>query len=77
MICQDAHKDEHTCEGEVSEGRSASGASVYQKCEKAWEEYQDFSQKLHEDISSRYPGYDNPNSMPPDWFDASYAGEEW
>jgi hypothetical protein len=77
LECQDRDKESHVCRGEVSEGRSKSGASVYVKCEAGWDEYEDFSQKLHADISSRYPGYDIPGSVPPAWFDAANAGEEW
>jgi hypothetical protein len=28
-------------------------------------------------VNSRYPGFDNPNSTPPDWFDPMDAGETW
>lgn len=46
------------------------------------QEFQDgyrkgWSQAVHEDVNSRYPGYDNPNSMPPAWFDPADAGEVW
>lgn len=77
LECQDARKETHTCRGEVTEGRSKSGASVYVKCEAGWTEYEEFSRKLHADVNSRYPGYDNPNSTPPRWFDPANAGERW
>jgi hypothetical protein len=28
-------------------------------------------------LQADYPGYDIPGSMPPPWFDATYAGESW
>lgn len=77
LECQDRNKDGHVCRGEIMTGPSASGASEYTKCEVGWNEYGEFSRSLHEDINSRYPGYDNPHSLPPAWFDESYAGERW
>lgn len=38
---------------------------------------QGWTYAVREDVESRYPGYDNPNSMPPEWFDPADAGEEW
>jgi hypothetical protein len=75
MECHDS--DRGPCRGEVNEYRSRSGCTVSQRCDKHQDEYNERMDALHEDINSRYPGYDNPNSPPPQWFDPSYAGESW
>jgi len=75
LICQDA--EQGGCRGEVTRGKSRTSASDYEKCEAHWNAYQVFAQELHEKINERYPGYDNPHSSPPEWFDPAYAGEEW
>lgn len=36
-----------------------------------------WSYAVEQDVQSRYPGYDNPHSSPPDWFDPADAGEVW
>lgn len=74
MECMDGPKD---CKGEVQAGPSRSGASRYEKCEKHWDDYDVRMDKVHADISSRYPGYDVPGSPPPPGFDPTYAGERW
>lgn len=36
-----------------------------------------FSEGVRAGVNERYPGYDNPHSSPPDWFDPADAGETW
>lgn len=73
--CVDTHRG--PCAGEIHEYRSRSGATVSARCETHQDEYNVRMDALHEDINSRYPGYDNPHSLPPADFDPSYAGERW
>lgn len=75
MECDD--KDQSHCIGDVIEGRSRSGASVYVKCVGHWTDYDKRMDKVEADIRSRYPGYDIPGSPPPPDFDPLYAGESW
>ena len=76
LVCGE-HKDKNECKGDVTEGRSRSGGSVYAKCLKGWGEYDRFVEELHKDVSRRYPGYNDPHSSAPAWFDESNAGERW
>ena len=73
--CDD--KDMGDCRGPVTTGHSRSGASVYEKCEKHWREYEERMNAVHADINSRYPGYNVPGSPPPRDFDPLDAGERW
>lgn len=69
--------DEGEHNGEVHEGPSRSGESRYRKCEKHWAEYDERMSKVEADLNERFPGWDVPGSMPPAWFDPTYAGESW
>lgn len=75
MECIKDH--EGACKGEVTQGRSRSGATVSERCKKGWESYSRRMDSLEADLQRKYPGYDNPNSSPPDWFDPANAGEAW
>jgi hypothetical protein len=65
------------CDGEIQEHRSRSGATVSARCETHQRIHEVRTDKVHADVSSRYPGYDTPGSLPPADFDPTYAGESW
>lgn len=70
-------RDIGECQGEVLEETSTTGATSSFRCRKHRDEYLDRMDKVHRDVSSRYPGYDIPGSPPPPDFDPTYAGERW
>lgn len=65
------------CVGEVYEYTSRSGASTSERCEFHQAEYNVRMDAVYADVNERFPGYDNPHSVAPEWFDPSYAGEVW
>ena len=65
------------CRGELDEYTSKSGCTTQVLCELHGAQYLDEMQALDERLQRDYPGYDNPHSMPPAWFDPAYAGEQW
>lgn len=77
LKCISDYTDGDNCSGEVHEYTSRSGASTSFRCEEHQAVYEAKMDGVYADINSRYPGWDNPHSSPPSWFDASYAGETW
>ncbi len=75
MECMENH--DGPCKGPVTEGRSRSGATVSSRCEKGWTAYDKRMDKVEAGLQERYPGYNNPHSSPPAWFDPANAGETW
>lgn len=77
LDCLDAYDDSENCQGEVLEELSTTGATTAARCRYHRKVLLDRMAKVHKDISSRYPGYDTPGSLPPPDFDPMYAGERW
>lgn len=80
MECQGNHlnRDENIPHrGEVRPYVSRSGATVTNRCEAHQDSYNESMDALEREQQRKFPGYDVPGSAPPDWFDASYAGERW
>lgn len=69
--------DEGNCKGVVEEYYSRSGATVSPRCVAHQSEYERRMDKVYEGVNERYPGWQNPGSVAPAWFDPSYAGESW
>ena len=69
--------DEGEHRGPVRPGPSRSGATRYVKCERHWDLYDQWAEKLHQEVNSRFPGYDIPGSPPPPWFREDDIGESW
>lgn len=65
------------CSGEINLWTSSSGETGAYRCERHGQAYAERSEAIYRDVSSRFPGFDVPGSMPPPWFDESYAGESW
>lgn len=68
--CLDRHKSDHTCQGPVTgqPSRAGTGTIIY-RCTAGHDASEAYAQK----VRSRYPD----SATPPDWFDASIAGESW
>lgn len=77
MECIEVEFSETPCDGEVREELSTTGESRSSRCERHREEYLERMDEVRRGLDERYPGWDNPHSLPPAWFDPSYAGEEW
>lgn len=76
--CNDAWTDQSgPCKGPVCKYWSRSGATSTYRCEAHQDAYNVRMDKVERGLQQRYPGYDNPHSSPPDWFDPLDAGEEW
>ena len=68
------HNDATECQGPVSEYYALSGSGLtYPRCERGYDEYVARVRPQIDETRERYP--DTPNA--PDWFDPSYAGEQW
>jgi hypothetical protein len=65
------------CHGELELTVSKSGATRVMRCAAHARQYHDAMDALEARVQSRYPGYDNPHSSPPRWFDSMNAGERW
>jgi hypothetical protein len=65
------------CSGELELTVSKSGVTRVMRCAAHAEQYRDRMDALERDVQSRYPGYDNPHSSQPPWFDPADAGERW
>lgn len=77
LECTDDHGDSGPCHGEVHEHRSRSGATVTARCVAHQDAYERRMDAVYAGVDDRYPGWDNPGSSPPEWFDPANAGESW
>jgi len=65
------------CQGPIVLTESLSGETRAYRCERHADDYRDRMDALDRDVRERFPGWDVPGSVPPAWFDPSYAGESW
>jgi len=75
LDCLDS--DQGGCEGDVNEYRSRSGATVSARCVAHQRAHAERVDEIYADVNRRYPGFDNPHSVAPEWLDPTYAGEQW
>jgi hypothetical protein len=65
------------CHGALELTVSKSGCTRVMRCARHARAYHERMDALEARLQRDYPGYDNPASPPPAWFDASFAGERW
>lgn len=65
------------CDGNVAEYTSRSGETVSARCDRHQDAHDAHMDEVEAGLNARYPGWDNPHSMPPAWFDEASAGEHW
>jgi hypothetical protein len=76
-LCVERDLGNTPCSGDVLSYLSKSGLTVTLRCELHQDEHRERMEELEGRLQRDYPGYDNPHSSPPAWFDPTYAGERW
>ena len=65
------------CRGDVYEYTSRSGCTVSARCMAHQDAHDDHMNEVVRGLNERYPGWNSPGSVAPDWFDPADAGERW
>lgn len=69
--------DTANCAGEVDVYTSRSGETRTARCAHHADAHERRMDQVDAGLQQRYPGWDNPHSSPPHWFDPANAGEHW